>query len=57
MVLKELVHGEGGCADRTFVREVRRFQTESMVLHNVAEQFPLVNLLDEISSLKINNHV
>lgn len=44
MVLKKFVHSESGCADRTLVREMSRLQTEAMILHNMAEQFPLVNL-------------
>lgn len=55
MILKEFVHCEGGCANGALVREMRRFQTESVVLHYVAEQFPLMNLKNSI--IQIGNYL
>jgi hypothetical protein len=53
MVLKQFVHSEGGCANRTLVREMSRFQTQTVILHHVTEQFPLMNLIFKKYSIEI----
>lgn len=44
VILEQFVHGEGGRADGALVRQMGRFQTQSVVFDDVAQQFPLMDL-------------
>ena len=48
VILEQLVHGEGGRAHGALVRQVGRFQAEAVILDDVTQQLPLVNLSNQL---------